>query len=247
MTTARMIFSLNTGRCGSAYLQQMMDTVPGVCSLHEPPPAFHENWRLSYKDRKKWLKDVKIPYILGLSHLIYMETSAQFIRGFVEPMLDLGYIPDVIVIRRNLSEVALSVWRSNNTPGRTEIGKLYSYAPDDLNVFLKYPNYKKWTDYMVCYWGVLEMEYRMNKYGQMIKDAGGIVVETRTEVMTTKEGFMNILEQLNLPQPEMRIYDKIWWVNYNGTSIHSMNKLPAGDTATQESMIRDLFKDKLEV
>lgn len=247
MTTERIIFSLNTGRCGTQYLYQIMDTVPDVCSLHEPPPSFHENWGKKYKERRKWLKEVKIPYILGLSPPIYFEASAQFSRGFVEPMLSLGYIPDVIVLRRNLTNVAMSLWRTNHIPGRLgDIANMYAYSPDHPYAFLKYSNYKHWTDYMCCYWQVLEMKYRMDKYSQTIKDAGGIVVETNIEVLPNAIEFYRVLNELHLPYPDLRIYEKIRGIRYNETPPSSWNKLPAGDIATQENWVKTLLTDKYQ-
>ncbi len=239
MTVQKMIFCLSTGRCGTMYLQMMMDTIPDVVSLHEPQPCFHDNTRKDYEGRKQWLEETKIPYILGLAQTYYIETSNQFSRGFVEPMLELGYVPDVIVIRRNVSDVALSAWRHHMIPGRTLEMNKYNYFPGDDEVFLKFPNCSRWTDYMCCYWHVLEMEYRMNKYSQVIKEAGGIVVETRTEKLVTEEGFMEIINQLGLSLPEHKLYNKLWNIKFNETRSELKLRYPGGDIATQEKWVRE--------
>jgi hypothetical protein len=140
----RLIFSLNPGRCGTAYLWKAFETVPGVLGGHEPRPNFVDVMRAAQDDpgaARRWLEEVKLPYIRSLDcgvgyNAVYVETSHLFVQGFVEPMLDLGVVPDVIVIDRPVREVALSMWRRKEIPGRTWLGLRYRLKPDDPSALL---------------------------------------------------------------------------------------------------------------
>jgi hypothetical protein len=241
MTTERMIFSLNPGRCGTLYLHMMMRTVPDVCSLHEPPPFFHENAKLPYEEKKKWLEDVKIPYILGLAQSIYVETSNQVVRGFIEPMLELGHIPDAIVIHRNARDVALSLWRAHIIPGRSPIAIVYALSPDDDDLFFPYSNFEYWTDYQCCFWHVLEYMRRMEVYTNMLENAGGTVVRTTFANLVTQKGFLEILTALGLPEPDYIRYNDIVGIRFNETSPMNTLKWPGGNLDKQEQDVLDCF------
>jgi hypothetical protein len=240
----RLIFSLNSGRCGTGYLAEVMNTVPGVYALHEPYPNFVSILRPGKGDHdiyKKWMQDKKLPFIEGLGECIYLETSHLFIKGFVKPMLELGVVPDVIVIHRNRRDIALSLFRVATIPGRTGLGKRYCVQPDDKNILLPHDNYSHWTDYMLCYWYALETEARIKLYSQMIRDYGGLAVDVNMDDMVTQSGFLNMLSALGLPPPDMEQYNKIKDKRVNGTEEYMRGYWPPGDMFGQERELEEKY------
>lgn len=239
MTVSRMLFVLSTGRCGTAYLHKVCRSIPNTVSLHEPPPAFHENSHLSRDDKLKWLSNVKLPYIKNLAQDNYIETSPQF-KKWVDLFLELNEIPDVAVLRRPHRDIALSMWRMGYIPARSHVSKKYGIKPDD-DVFLHVDNFSYWTDYQLCYWHCLETEARIEKYVPLLKSAGALIAETTLADIRTANGFMQLTHDLQLPEPiSERMYDMIG-VRINATRPGNDNKWPHGNLDTQEEEIREIF------
>jgi len=218
-----------------------MKTVPDVCSLHEPPPYFQEFARKGYDEKKEWLENIKIPYIQGIAQGVYVETSNQVIRGFIEPLIELGIKLNVIVIQRPLRDVALSMWRMNWIPARSPIAAKYGMKPDDKDIIFLYPDFKYWTDYQCCYWACLERRERIKKYSELLEH-DNIIAETTTAKMTTRDGFIGLLDVLELPRPDMIRYNEICNLKFNITPCHLQTKWPGGDLDEQESILENIFQ-----
>ncbi len=218
----RLIFSLNPSRCGTRSLAEMLDTVPGVTAHHEPWPDFADVMRIVQADRgtayRFWLEQ-KLPTMLSLLERVgtstYVETSHVFGKGFLGPLLDLGVVPDLIVLRRPAQEVALSMWRRNDVPARSKKGVKYHLAPDDPDVLIRPEGWESWHDYQLCYWSVLEFEARAAVYTDLVRRRGGMVVETSLAEIVTDEGFVALLEALGLPAPDLEAYASVADVRWN--------------------------------
>jgi hypothetical protein len=240
---SHIILSLNPGRCGTAYLWHAFSTVPGVRGGHEPFPDFVDVMRAAQDDpgiARKWLEEVKLPYIQSYS--VYVETSHLFIQGFVEPMLDLGVVPDVIVIDRPVREVALSMWRRKEIPGRTKLGLRYRLKPDDPNVLLPVQNYSSWLNYKCCVWHVWEIRLRVQKYVPMLEAAGANVVAIRTSELGNR--FPEIVNDLGLPEPDADKFQAMRWKKLNATPDSAWGQWPIEDLPTAEGEMEVLVQDR---
>lgn len=240
----RLIFTLSTGRCGTGYLASVMGTIPGVTSRHEPYPYFTDIMREGRGDHsvyKKWLKDVKLPYIFSQFEGTYIESSHVFIKGFVKPILELGIIPDVIIIRRARRDIALSLLRVSAIPARTPDGIKYCFQPNDFNILLPCTDFSGWTDYQMCYWYVMETEARMSFYSKMIKEYGGLVVDKTLADILYEATFMQMLIELGLPFPDMEKYNLVKNIQVNATEERMHNYWPIGDMMAQEKYLEDLY------
>lgn len=107
------IFSINTGRAGSTYLQRLFDQAEGCRAYHEPLPKCHDKVMRSYykgrveemeacvKEKIAWIKEVKD------ESEVYVETSQCFIKGF--GWLLPNYIPEekigIVVLKRDESKI----------------------------------------------------------------------------------------------------------------------------------------------
>jgi len=250
----RLIFCLSPGRCGTRYLAMLIGTIPGVLAMHEPRPNFADVMRAvegssvsSGRDAEVaygfWLER-KLPAILaGLqanASSVYVETSHLFGQGFVEPLVNLGVVPDAIVLTRPAREVALSYWRRGSIPGRTKRGRTYLLPPP--RHLLDAGQDDGWTDYQLCYWFVREMERRAAMYAEMLRGAGAQVYPVHLEDLLIRDGFAYLTAYLNLGEPDWDVYKQIEGLRVNATPAGLRNRMPEGDLAALEQEV-DVWMD----
>jgi len=223
----RLIFVMSTGRCGTLYLSKVMGTIPGVVAFHEPEPDFVRVMRpaqhypqLFYQF---WIEH-KLPHIYNTPGDVYLETSHLFIKGFALPLLHLGIVPDIIVLRRPRREVALSIWRGGAIPGRNFMAQRYWLQPDDyvLTPFVRGPHWHAFTDYQLCYWYTIEIERRIAAYLPKFAAAGSRIYETTLMQMTDDILFRRLVDKMKLPQPMDEPYEIERALRYNASSHDSM-------------------------
>lgn len=235
----RVIFTLSPGRCGTGYLARVLDTVPGVIGMHEPRPNFAEKMRTVQTDPSAayqfWLER-KLPSIICLDGDTYAETSHLFAKGFCKPLLDIGIVPDLIALTRPKREVALSMWRRTHIPGRNKQGNKYHVIPTDPGVLVPYPHWEQATDYQLCYWYTVEMEARIKALSQYARRRGVRVFETTMGEIVTRDGFMRLLDALDLPEPG-DAYDDVWDKRMNANPERIAGRMPDEDLDETESEI----------
>ena len=196
-----MIFTVTTGRSGTNYLTDVLACFSGVHSVHEPYPRMepwmHEALRDPSVGRHFW-EEYKLPAIAMYESPVYAETSHLFCKGFLEPLLELGITPDIVLLRRPHRKVAASLYSLDTIPGRTELGKTYYLSPDDP-VLLPLPGWEELHDYQLCYWYCLEIEKRRRHYAQLVHSRGGRVAEVSLEELSSREEILRLGRELELP------------------------------------------------
>jgi len=216
----QLVFTVATGRCGTAFLAEILRLVPGAASYHEPKPEYAEILRGAQEAPERardFLVEKKLPAISQDDSSIYIETSHLFCKGFLEPLLDLGIVPAIIWMRRGHREVASSMFRGGTIPGRTEKGLCFYLSPEDPGVLLC-ENWKSLNDYQLCYWYCLEIERRALQYRSLFKENGWYWGETSISGITKVEGFRQLLLDLNLPK--MSWYS---WLRYLNNRRRKVN------------------------
>jgi len=199
----RLIFTVTTGRSGTNYMTNMLSYVSGICSRHEPNPPLHEVLREVQADTNKaydFLVNEKLPVIADEKEAIYIETSHLMCKGFIEPLLDIGVLADLIILRREPRAVAKSMYQLDHIPARSSVGKKFLLQPDDPDV-LPLPEWEALHDYQLAFWYTLEIERRAQKYKALYLDAGAKVVETTLDEFSTITGYYRFLRELKLPFP----------------------------------------------
>ncbi len=197
----RLIFALTTGRSGTGYLASVFRELPGVRAEHEPEPKFSDVLRDIQSDpevaRTFWLER-KLPAIRRVAESIYIETSHCFSKGFLDPLLELGVVPDAIVLRRSHRAVASSLARLETVPGRTPRGVRFLVAPTDPGV-LELPDWEELDDYQLCYWYCLEIERRTREAVHRIESRGGRVAGVEFDALIRGPGWSKLVAELGLP------------------------------------------------
>lgn len=198
----RPIFTITTGRSGTRYLARLLRYVPNVGSYHEPEPKFSDVMRKAQLDPRAayefWVLK-KLPRIASEPAPVYIETCHLFCKGFVEPLLELGFIPDLIILSRSNRSVASSLYRLDIIPGRGEKGDKWLLSPEDPRV-LPLPGWQALHDYQLCYWYCLEIEHRSQRYANMLGRMGARVVQVSLGQIRTTPGFNKLVNDLGLPK-----------------------------------------------
>ncbi|WP_457568581.1 hypothetical protein [Desulfurobacterium sp.] len=197
----RLIFTVTTGRSGTGYLSSLFSSLRYVASFHEPEPNFLEAMRKAQQfphEAVKFLYSKKLPFVASVDEPVYCETSHLFCKGFFYPLLELGILPELIVLKRDKRSVAKSLFELNTIPGRTFEALQFYLKPDD-RVYIPLRNWHKLHDYQLCYWYCLEIEKRMEIYSEEVKKRGGKVYEIDLKEILTLEGIVNFFLEMNLP------------------------------------------------
>lgn len=234
----RLIFCLSPGRCGTKYLAALLRTIPGVYSVHEAQPDFVDWARAARRDPKEawrfWHCE-KLPFIRSVGYEVYAETSHLFGKGFVRPLLDLGIVPDVIVLSRAKRDVALSYWRRGSIPAKTLMGQRYLLHPEQAE-YCPLPRWWTFTDYQLCYWYTREVDQRMMGCVEQIESAGGNVYDLNFEQL--KGDVVEWIDDtLGLPPVNRDLVDRIHANALNSTPQNVQDRYPPGDLGELERQV----------
>ena len=210
LSDKRLIFCLTSGRSGTRFLTDILTLLKNTSVNHEPKPAFHDVMREVQTNpplATTFLLQTKLPHIALQPEPTYIETSHVFCKGFVEPLLDLGVVPDVIVLSRPHRQVAKSMHQIGTIPGRSSVADEFYLRPDDPDV-LPLPGWEDLHDYQLCYWYCLEIERRQRLYAEMLTKRGASVVSFQLAELTTLAGFIRLFRFLTGRLPSLGCF---WW------------------------------------
>lgn len=220
----RLVFTVATGRCGTAFFAEILRLVPGATSLHEPEPEYADVLREVQQDPElagAFLVERKLPAIACDKSEIYIETSHLFCKGFLGPLLGLDIVPALLRIRRDHRAVASSMYRGGTIPGRTEKGLRFYLSPDDPGV-LPLRDWQRLHDYQLCYWYCLEIERRAEQYHALYQKNDWCWAETSLAEITTMQGMRKVIADLDLP--ELPWYGWLRYLNNRRRRVNPTSK-----------------------
>jgi len=220
-----------------------MSCVTGIIARHEPTPRFSDVMRQVQQDKEIayefWLNQ-KLPQIAQLKANIYLEASHMFCEGFLEPLLDMGIVPNVIFLSRPYRQVALSLYQLGSIPGRTRRGLTYLLSPGDPGVLLL-PGWETLNDYQLCFWYCLEIDRRSKQYEVLLQEKGSQTARTSIAELNTLSGFHRLLGDLDIKKPTLRgyiRYMRFGRVQFNVKKEEKLNKpIPDHITGLEEEVI----------
>jgi len=196
-------FTVTAGRSGTFFLHKLCSLLPDTTSLHEPDPAFHAHLRRIKSDpafAKEFLLHYKLPWISNLPTRNYVELSHVFCKGFLEPLLELGVVPNLIVLRRDPRLIALSFFERDTVPERTFYGIEYLLSPRYPGT-LPLPGWRRMTDYQLIFWYALEIERRQREYSRLMQAAGGVVCDMTATELDDPQHFVELAKAQRLLSP----------------------------------------------
>src|SRR5262249_41486598 len=122
LRSRKLVFTVTAGRTGTTLVTNLLKLLPDTTALHEPEPAFEHYLRRVQRDpavaREFLLRD-KLPAICRYRTRNYAELSNVFCKGFLEPMLQIGLVPNLVMLRRHPRLVAQSYMERYTVPERT--------------------------------------------------------------------------------------------------------------------------------
>jgi hypothetical protein len=239
----RLIFCVTPGRSGTTYLAGLLEGLNKTVSVHEAKPNFVSRMRRVQSNRIEAIKfweEKKIPAIQSLGCNFYIETSHLFCKGFFEPLVENYQLPNLIILRRSLRQVAKSLTKLNTIPGRTKSGLRWYLQPSDP-VLLKIEDSKNLNDYQICYWYCLEIEARSKKYKEIVLEKGGKVTEVSLDGLRQGDDLSRLILELGLPKMSL-------WLRLKKLFNKRVKKnaSTSADANTYTSKLDDLDYEKLE-
>jgi hypothetical protein len=174
--------------------------LPDVTSEHEADPPFQTYLR--QMDRgldvaRDFLLQYKLPHIAELSTSRYVDVSHPFCKGFLEPLLELGLRPNLLILRRDPRQVALSYLERYTVPERTFFGLEWLLSPRFARS-MPLPGWRGMSDYQLLFWYALEIERRQREYARIVNSLGGVVRETVAVDLAEFDKFAELSEDLGL-------------------------------------------------
>jgi hypothetical protein len=200
--TRRLLLTVTTGRSGTEYLARVLALHSKVDARHEPKPRFSTSFRAVCARpeiaREFWTRE-KLPAIARTRRPIYAETSHLACKGFLESLVELGVVPELVHLRREPREVARSLWSLGSIPGRSLLGVRYYLGPED-RVFLPLaPELAAHaSDYQLCYWYCLEIDARAEHYRRRFAARGVRVHEVALASLRERAGIEAFAAELEL-------------------------------------------------
>ena len=236
-----LVFTVTAGRTGTTYLARLCGLFERVAAVHEAAPGFELVLRPAQRRpnlaREFWLRH-KLPAIAARPEPIYLETSNVVCKGFLEPLLALGFVPHVILLDRSPRAVALSYLARNTVPGRTDLGLRYMVSPSDPDV-LALPGWRRLSDYQLCFWAALDIERRQILYREQIAAAGGRVLQTSARALGQFPSFLRLAEALDLIGPDQ----DLGWLARRHAEISSQSHNPNPPRGRQPANISGLEEE----
>jgi len=196
----QLVFTVTAGRSGTTYLTHLFELLPDIASLHEPQPSFVYYLRQAQHApamARRFLLDYKLPFIARHAETRYAETGHMLCKGFFEPLLELGIVPHIVILRRHPRLIATSLLTRRTVPARGKLGFKYLLHPADPGV-LPLANWGARTDYQLCFWYALEIERRQRAYAALLERAGGASVDVTPDELRDGRRFLALLETLRL-------------------------------------------------
>jgi hypothetical protein len=127
------------------------------------------------------------------------------------------------------------------TPERTHGGREWYIGPSAPTAILKVQDWKKWSDYQLCYWYAMEVEARKVLLGNWVKSKGGRVCRIHINELAKWQGIKRLIRELDLPKPGIKeIYTLLWLMREksntrgsekNGHETFSPEQLSAWESA----------------
>lgn len=205
-----LYLTLSAGRSGTNKLATLLSLVPTVYAEHEGSPGFCTMREKNIIDPNQGLEFVqsRVEHWDSLPYDHIANTGHMTGEGFLEHFLALDIVPNIITLRRNPREVALSMFRLNWIPYRNKIITPWYAGPNEPGV-LPYTGWQKAHSYQLCYWWVCDSERRIQKYTPILKDRGSKIWETTLQQIIERSHFNKMLNYFDLPTVASIPQDKV--------------------------------------
>jgi len=205
------IFSINTGRCGSDYLTELLAQATNTVSLHEGLPMMNgepmQQFNRGHPDALRQLMPLKLREIdkQQQSGKIYCETNHSYIKGWGYLLPD-TYIPQhnigVVVLTRAVEKTIHSLLRVHEVPGQTAWSRTWYLDPQAEENLSAPPAMA--DRYGLCEWYVHETRLRAENYQRRFPQI--TYFECDLEQLNDQKVVLQMFERFGLlPMPTLSV------------------------------------------
>jgi hypothetical protein len=204
----KYVFSINSGRSGSDYLTELLLCATNSISKHEEFPIMNGDPMVLFNDgddtELRNLMQLKIKEIkksIGKTDKIYCETNHSYIKGWGYILPD-EFIPQeeiaVIILRRNIKDIAYSLLRVHEIPGLTQHSRTW-YLSVKSKRNLSTPK-KDAEPLDICLWYINEIMLRAEKYKKEFPKI--TYIDCNLEELNNYDYVLKIFQRLGLVPTE---------------------------------------------
>jgi len=192
---------LTPGRSGSTFLYYNIRQIPNTIA-HESyylatdnvDQCFSSIYGKSLADKNRFIKS-KIDYIENLDCEHYVDTVSLTCQdNNLELFIDNGYKPNVITLRRDPRDVALSWYSLGWDPTESPLTSVNPSDKDAIKISLQNPH-----DYQYCLWYCYEIERLCRQYKHKLESWGVRHYETSLSNIADKDKFNTMLDFFDMP------------------------------------------------
>jgi hypothetical protein len=192
---------LTPGRSGSTFLYTAFNQIPNTIA-HESyyvctdniEQCFSSIYGKSLAEKNRFIKS-KIEYIENLDCEYYVDTVSLICQdNNLELFIDNGYKPNVITLRRDPRDVALSWYSFGWDPTKSPLTSVNPNDKDAIKITLQDPH-----DYQYCLWYCFEIERLCRQYKTKLESWGVKHYETSLSNIIDKDKFNLMLDFFEMP------------------------------------------------
>ena len=192
---------LTPGRSGSTFLYYNINQIPNTIA-HESyylctdniDQCFSSIYGKSLAEKNKFIKS-KIEYIKNLDCEYYVDTVSLICQDRnLELFIDNGYTPNVITLRRDPRDVALSWYSLGWDPTKSPMTSVNPSDKDAIKMTLQDAH-----DYQYCLWYCFEIERLCRQYKSKLESWGVRHYETSLSNIVDKDKFNLMLDFFQMP------------------------------------------------
>ena len=192
---------LTPGRSGSTFLQCAFGQVPNAHAeesyyLCNNPgvECFSSIYGKTLEEKNEFIK-TKIDYIENLDCEHYLDSVSLVCQdNNLELFIDNGYKPNVITLRRDPRDVALSWYRLGWDPTKSPLTSVNPSDKDAIKITLQDAH-----DYQYCLWYCFEIERLCRQYKAKLESWGVKHYETSLSNIVDKNKFNAMLDFFEIP------------------------------------------------
>lgn len=227
---------LTPGRSGSTFFQFNFNLIDRAFAeesyfacTDNPSQCYSSVYGKSEADKFLFTKS-KIEYIESKDCDYYLDTVSLTCQDRnLDRFIELGYLPNVVALRRNPRDVALSWYRLGWSTTQSPMSSVNPADRDAIKISLTNPH-----DYQYCLWYCFEIERLTREYKHKAKDWGIKYYETSLSRIVNQDEFNTMLNYFDIPEVHAFYENKI-----NEMNSEKIRDLDA-------SLIEDLEAEFLE-
>lgn len=192
---------LTPGRSGSTFLYYAFSQIPNVIAYESyyactdnVEQCFSSIYGKSLAEKNQFIKS-KIDFIENMNCKHYVDTVSLICQdNNLELFIDNGYKPDVITLRRDPRDVALSWYNLGWDPTKSPLTSVNPSDKDAIKITLQNAH-----DYQYCLWYCFEIERLTRQYKSKLKSWGVRHYETSLSNIVDKDKFNTMLDFFGMP------------------------------------------------